>query len=43
MTEEDLTLYFEACPKDASGDGSLISAALGDIDRTSNMLQIAHV
>jgi DNA-binding phage protein len=43
ITEEDITLYFEACREEAYSDGSLVCAALGDIAQTRDMLQIAHV
>jgi probable addiction module antidote protein len=32
-TDQDATLYFEACLQEDPGDGSLIRAALGDIAR----------
>ncbi|MCG7756391.1 MAG: putative addiction module antidote protein [Nitrosomonas sp.] len=40
--EEDMRLYFEACIEEDPGDGSLISAALGDIARTHGMSQLAR-
>lgn len=40
-TEEDITLYFEACIDEDPGDGSLIRAALGDIARARGMTQLA--
>ena len=41
-TEQDMTLYFEACLEEDPGDGSLIRAALGDIARARGMTQLAH-
>ena len=41
-TEEDMSLYFEACFEEDPGDGSLIRAALGDIARARGMTQLAH-
>lgn len=40
-TEEDMSLYFEACVEEDPGDGSLIRAALGDIARARGMSQLA--
>ena len=39
-TEEDISLYLEACQED--GDPKLIAAALGDIARARNMTQLAN-
>ncbi|HQS32994.1 addiction module antidote protein [Polaromonas sp.] len=41
-TEEDITLYFQACVEDDPGDGSLVRAALGDIARARGMTQLAR-
>ena len=41
-TEEDLSLYLEACFEEDPGDGSLIRAALGDIARARGMAQLAR-
>ena len=41
-TDEDMSLYFEACFEEDPGDGSLIRAALGDIARARGMTQLAH-
>lgn len=41
-TEEDITLYFQACIEDDPGDGSLVRAALGDIARARGMSQLAR-
>ena len=41
-TEQDMTLYFEACLEEDPGDGSLIRAALGGIARARGMTQLAH-
>ena len=41
-TDEDMSLYFEACLEEDPGDGSLIRAALGDIARARGMTQLAH-
>lgn len=41
-TEEDITLYFEACLEEDPGDGSLIRAALGAISRARGMSQLAR-
>lgn len=41
-TEEDITLYFQACVDDDPGDGSLVRAALGDIARARGMTQLAR-
>jgi len=41
-TEDDLTLYFEACLEEDPGDGSLVRAALGDIARARGMAQLAR-
>lgn len=41
-TEEDMTLYFEACLEEDPGDGRLIRAALGDIARARGMSQLAR-
>ena len=41
-TEEDITLYFDACLEEDPGDGSLIRAALGDIARARGMSQLAR-
>jgi len=41
-TEEDITLYFNACIEDDPGDGSLIRAALSDIARARGMAQLAR-
>ena len=41
-TDEDMSLYFEACLDEDPGDGSLIRAALGDIARARGMTQLAH-
>jgi len=41
-TDEDMTLYFEACLEEDPGDGSLIRAALGDIARARGMSQLAR-
>lgn len=40
-TEEDMTLYFEACVEEDPDDGSLIRAAHGDIARARGMSQLA--
>jgi probable addiction module antidote protein len=39
-TEEDISLYLEACQEDS--DPKLIAAALGDIARARNMTQLAN-
>ena len=41
-TDEDMSLYFDACLEEDPGDGSLIRAALGDIARARGMTQLAH-
>lgn len=41
-TEEDITLYFNACVEDDPGDGSLIRSALGSISRARGMSQLAR-
>ena len=41
-TDEDMSLYFEACLDEDPGDGSLIRAALGDIARARGMTQLAQ-
>ena len=41
-TEENLSLYLEACFEEDPGDGSLIRAALGDIARARGMAQLAR-
>jgi probable addiction module antidote protein len=41
-TEEDITLYFEACLEEDPGDGSLIRSALGAISRARGMSQLAR-
>ncbi len=41
-TEEDLSLYLEACFEEDPGDGSLVRAALGDIARARGMAQLAR-
>lgn len=41
-TEDDITLYLNACTEDDPGDGSLIRAALYDIARARNMSQLAR-
>ena len=41
-TDEDMSLYFEACLDEDPGDGSRIRAALGDIARARGMTQLAH-
>lgn len=40
-TEEDITLYFDACVEEDPGDGSLIRLALGDISRARGMSKLA--
>lgn len=39
---EEMQAYFEACCEEDPGDGSLISAALGDIARARGMTQLAR-
>jgi probable addiction module antidote protein len=41
-TAQDIAHYIEACIQDDPGDGSLISAALGDVARAKGMTQIAR-
>jgi len=41
-TEEDMTLYLDACIEEDPGDGSVIALALGDIARARNMAQLAR-
>ena len=41
-TEEDQTLYLNACIDEAGGDAALIVKALGDIARARGMTQIAN-
>lgn len=41
-TEEDITLYFEACLEEDPGDGSLVRVALGSIARARGMSQLAR-
>ena len=41
-TEEDITLYFEACLEEDPGDGSLVRVALGDIARARSMTKLAQ-
>ena len=40
-SKEDILLYLEACAEEDPGDGSLIRAALNDIERSPNMGQLA--
>ena len=41
-TQEDISLYLEACADEDPGDGSLIRAALSDIARSQNMSRLAR-
>ncbi len=41
-SEEEMTLYLEACFEEDPGDGSLIRAALGDLARARGMAQLAR-
>ncbi|MDY0185764.1 MAG: putative addiction module antidote protein [Desulfuromonadaceae bacterium] len=41
-TEEDMTLYLDACIAEDPGDGSLIRTALGSIARARGMSQLAR-
>jgi len=41
-TAQDIAHYIEVCIQDDPGDGSLISAALGDVARAKGMTQIAR-
>lgn len=41
-SEEEMSLYLEACFEEDPGDGSLIRAALGDIARARGMAQLAR-
>lgn len=40
-TEEDMTLYLEACFEEAGGDPAFIAKALGDIAKARSMTQLA--
>jgi probable addiction module antidote protein len=40
-TDEDMTLYLEACFEEAGDDAAFIAAALGDIARARGMTDIA--
>lgn len=40
-TEEDMTLYLEACFDEAGDDAAFIAKALGDIARARSMTQLA--
>jgi probable addiction module antidote protein len=40
-TDEDMTLYLEACFEEAGDDAAFIAAALGDIARAKGMTDIA--
>lgn len=42
QSEEDMSLYLEACFEEDPGDGSLIRAALGDLARARGMAQLAR-
>lgn len=41
-TEEDITLYLDACLEEAGDDASYIAKALGNIARARGMTQLAH-
>ena len=41
-SDEDLSLYLEACAEEDPGDGSLIRAALNDIARAKNVSVLAR-
>jgi probable addiction module antidote protein len=41
-TENDQTMYLNACLEEDPGDGSLVRAALGDIARARGMSQLAR-
>lgn len=41
-SEEEIQAYLEACCEEDPGDGTLISAALGDIARASGMTKLAN-
>jgi probable addiction module antidote protein len=41
-TEEDITLYWEACLEEAEDDPAFITAALGTIARARGMSQLAR-
>ena len=41
-SDEEMSLYLEACFEEDPGDGSLIRAALGDIARARGMAQLAR-
>ncbi len=40
-TEEDITLYLEACFEEAGDDSAFIAKALGDIAKARSMSQLA--
>lgn len=40
-TEEDMTLYLEACFEEAGDDAAFIAKALGDIAKARSMTQLA--
>ncbi len=42
QSEEEMSLYLEACFEEDPGDGSLIRAALGDLARARGMAQLAR-
>jgi probable addiction module antidote protein len=41
-TEEDITLFWEACLEDAGDDAAFLAKALGDIARARGMTQLAR-
>lgn len=41
QTEEDITLYLEACIEEAGDDAAFIAKALGNIARARGMTQLA--
>ncbi|MDR1311529.1 MAG: putative addiction module antidote protein [Burkholderiaceae bacterium] len=42
QTDEDMSLYLDACFEEDPGDGSLVRAALGDIAKAKGMSKIAR-